>query len=302
MKVIRSKVLGYCSGVSRAVEMARRETVACSNGACPSIYTLGPLIHNPVVLEDLKKRGIRVLEEDEALSAGRCEKGSTVIIRAHGISPQAEKALAGQGLRVVDATCPHVKLSQDKARQFSEKGYRVFLAGEKDHAEIKGILGYISGPGSPPPAGSACYVVGNPAEAESAAESLFEREPGAKTALIGQTTVRAEEYTAIGEAIKRFFPGLEIANTICGSTAARQEALRELCRLCDAVIIVGGRESANTRRLLSLARETGKPAWLVETAGDLPPEIKSFETVGLSAGASAPGSLIDEIETALAKL
>jgi len=287
MKVVRAGILGFCMGVRRAVEMARRES---GKTGC-RVYTFGPLIHNPSVLDDLKERGIKVLEESEAFPKEPEYKNSTVIIRAHGVSPRTERELGRQGFHILDATCPHVKVSQTKARAFAERGYRIFLAGEKKHAEITGIRGYVED--------NPCYVVGNPEEAEKAASELFRSEPNAQTVLIGQTTISPGEYRAIGEQIRYFFPSLEILDTICGATADRQGVLRELCSKVDALIIAGGRESANTRRLLSLALELGKPAWLVETAGDIPPEIGSYKTVGLSAGASTPDSLIAEIEETL---
>jgi 4-hydroxy-3-methylbut-2-enyl diphosphate reductase len=119
-----------------------------------------------------------------------------------------------------------------------------------------------------------------------------------KTALIGQSTISEDEYLTIAEAIKKYFPLLEVKNTICGATRDRQDALRELCTRVDAVIIAGGKDSANTRRLLSIARSCGKNAWLVESAAELPEEINA-DTIGLSAGASTPDSVIDEIEQAL---
>jgi len=288
-------------GVRRAVEMAWRESVQGNR-----VYTLGPLIHNTRVLENLEERGIKVLKEGE--TAPSPEK-STVIIRAHGVSPKVETDLVRQGFRIVDATCPHVKLSQTKARSFAEKGYLVFLAGEENHGEIAGIRGYVEAGlescAAVSPASStrgSCYVVANPAEAEAAAAKLAHDNPEAKTALLGQTTISQGEYKAIGDSLRRLFPALEILDTICGATAERQEALRELCGCVDAVIVVGGRESANTRRLLSLARELGKPAWLVQAPEDLPLEIAAYKTVGLSAGASTPDSLIVEIEERLEAL
>jgi 4-hydroxy-3-methylbut-2-enyl diphosphate reductase len=282
MKVIRSDFMGFCMGVRRAVEMARN--VPC-NGS--GVYTLGPLIHNPRALESLEKRGIGILKEAEISSI---PENSTVIIRAHGISPGLERDLVKRGARIIDATCPHVKRSQEKARSYAEKGWRVFLAGEKDHAEIAGMLGYI---------GEGGVVAASPAEAEKEARELSRTEKGAKTVLLGQTTVRREEYLAVAEAIKKYFPGLLVLDTICGATAERQDALRELCGRVDALVIAGGRDSANTRRLLSLAVELGKPAWIAESGGDLPPEAADFETVGLCAGASTPDELITEIEEVL---
>ena len=294
MKVIRSRLLGFCMGVRRAVDMAMDETAAGKSGA---VYTIGPLIHNPRVLEDLRKRGVRVLGDGEMPDSS--EK-ATVIIRAHGVAPLVEEELARSGTRIVDATCPHVKASQRKARSFAEKGFRIFLAGEKNHGEIAGIRGYVELASGGNPA--SCQIVGSPEEAERAGEALSALEPSARTALIGQTTISAGEYRAIAEKLEAYFPDIEIPDTICGGAhAERQKALTELCGEADAIIIAGGRESANTRRLLRLALDLGKPAWLVEGPEDLPPEIGSYGTVGLGAGASTPDSQIDEIEEALKK-
>jgi 4-hydroxy-3-methylbut-2-enyl diphosphate reductase len=264
-----------------------------------TVYAMGSLIHNPQAMEALKKRGLGVLDEatiPEDLS------GAAVIIRAHGISPRLEAALTGRGARILDATCPKVKASQLKARELLRLGRLVFLAGEKRHAEIIGILGYAPD----------CVIVGSPEEAAVAAEKL-RREEGAggpasgalKTALIGQTTWDLAEYASIAEVLAAYFPGLEVCNTVCGATEARQDSLRVLCAAVDAVIVAGGRESANTRRLLDIARSfpgpggRGKPAWLVETPGEIPGEIGRYGTVGLCAGASTPDFLIDAIERTL---
>jgi 4-hydroxy-3-methylbut-2-enyl diphosphate reductase len=286
MKVIRARLLGFCMGVRRAVEIAERDSLEA--GRTGALYTLGPLIHNSSVLEKLKKRGVACLSENEISSL---PAGSTVIIRAHGVSPSIETELLKKGIRVLDATCPHVKQSQSKARNFVERGFRLFIAGEENHAEIAGLLGYAK----------SAFVVSNAEEARAAAGELYRREPEAKTALIAQTTIRATEYRAIGEEIQHYYPSLEIVNSICTATVERQNALRELANV-DTVIIAGSRESANTQRLLSLAKEMGKPAWLTEMVSDIPPEIAAYNTVGLSAGASTPDDLIDAIEEALIKI
>jgi len=295
MKVIRAGVLGFCMGVRRAVEIAERASLKA--GRTGGLFTLGPLIHNSGVLENLKKRGVICLDENEIRSLSA---DSAVIIRAHGVSPAVEKELLKKGIRVLDATCPRVKLSQSKARGFVESGYRLFIAGEENHGEIAGLKGYAEDgfPGGASSAVPPCFVVGNAEEARAAAGELYRCEPEAKTALIAQTTIRAEEYRIIGETIQRFYPSLEIVDSICTATVDRQNALRELVK-ADAIIVAGSRESANTLRLLSLAKEMGKPAWLVEAVSDIPPEIAAYGTVGLSAGASTPDELIAEIEEAL---
>jgi 4-hydroxy-3-methylbut-2-enyl diphosphate reductase len=269
-------------GVRRAVELAGAEAKAGG-----PVYTMGPLIHNPQALEMLRALGVRPLEED-ALPADLGNR--TVIIRAHGISPALESELAARGARIADATCPRVKASQRAARALSGEGCRVFLAGDRRHGELVGIRGYA-------PEG---IIVANPEEAAEAARGLY-REIGnaGKTALIGQTTISPGEYQAIGDAIARFFPDLRVMDTICGATRERQDALRELRDSAEALIVAGGRESANTRRLLAIAREGGKPAWLVETPGDIPAGIAAFSVVGLCAGASTPDEAVDAIERAL---
>jgi 4-hydroxy-3-methylbut-2-enyl diphosphate reductase len=299
MKIIRANVLGFCMGVRRAVELACAEALRVPAGQ--RVCTLGPLIHNPRTLEDLKSRGVEILDETDLPPD---LAGASIIIRAHGASPRVEAALRKRGAQVVDATCPRVKDSQLKAQALAETGYGLFLAGEAHHAEIAGILGYVRAAGGAEDRGAFfCAVVGNAAEAEAAAARFRAAgsEDGA-AALIGQTTISEEEYRAIGDGIKKYFPNLEIVQTICAATKARQESLRELLDRVDAVVIAGGKESANTRRLLAIARESGKPSVLAESAAGIPPEFAAFETVGVCAGASTPDSVIEEIETALQEL
>jgi 4-hydroxy-3-methylbut-2-enyl diphosphate reductase len=258
-------------------------------GSGLKVYTLGPLIHNPQVLEKLKAQGVSILDESAPLPELH---GSTVLIRAHGVPPGIEAELSRLGARVVDATCPRVKASQMKARAFSEKGCCVFLAGEVNHGEVAGIQGYAP----------ECVIVGNAGEAEGAAAELFQKDPQRKTALIGQTTITPEEYEAIAGGIKKYFPHVEVVDSICGAVRDRQESLRELCALVEGVIVAGGRKSANTRRLLDTALGLGKKAWLAETPGDIPPEAAACKTIGIAAGASTPDDIIDAIEEALLSL
>jgi 4-hydroxy-3-methylbut-2-enyl diphosphate reductase len=288
MKVIRAGTLGFCMGVRRAVELAAR---AIREAAGRRIYTLGPLIHNPRVLEDLRRQGVEILE---AGVLPPVPEKAVVIIRAHGTSPQREEELKNLGAWVIDATCPKVKASQLKARALGERGFCIFLAGEERHAELIGIKGYAES------VKGACRIVGNAAEAEDASRNFAD--PKVKTVLIGQTTITPEEFRAIGEGIKKNCPDLRIINTICGAVRERQDSLRELCAQTGGVIIAGGRQSANTRRLLDIAVSLGKPAWLAETAGDVPLEVQACGTLGLCAGASTPDGMIDEIEKALENL
>jgi 4-hydroxy-3-methylbut-2-en-1-yl diphosphate reductase len=292
MTIIRARVLGFCMGVRRAVELATAQAKKAA-GEDSAVYTLGHLIHNPQVLADLEKQGVIALKQN-ALDLIR-EKGKNccVIIRAHGISPQTEEKLRDMECKITDATCPNVKKNQLKTQELSRAGYSLFLAGESAHAEIEGITGYAS-------SAPFCKAVMNTEQAREAAAALHETNGNAKTALIGQTTISQDEYREIGNEIKKYFPDLEIVNTICAATAERQQALRELLSNADAVIIAGGKESANTRRLLVIAQESGKPCAMVEQVDEIPEEFYGFKSVGISAGASTPDSLINEIESALA--
>jgi 4-hydroxy-3-methylbut-2-enyl diphosphate reductase len=300
MKIIRAKVIGFCMGVRRAVKIAYTQAESPKG----KVYTLGPLIHNPNVLEDLKRRGVAILDEadlPENLS------GAVVIIRAHGVSPQTEAELCKRGAVVVDATCPKVKANQLKAASLAKEGYRLFLAGEEFHAEIAGIRGYAQeGWINRNDAANRQFlqVINSAAEAEISTSELFAEDSAPhspipnsqRTALLAQTTISAEEYQAIGDVVSRYVSGLEIIQTICAATRERQDSLRELLGKVDAVVIAGGKDSANTRRLLAIAQAAGKPCAIVESTNDIPPDFFKFETVGLAAGASTPDSVIDAIE------
>lgn len=299
MEIIKAKTLGFCAGVRRAVDLAC--AAADSHQGQGTVYSLGPLVHNPQVLEELRQRGIEILDE---ANLPESLHGAPVIIRAHGVSPHIEAELQRRGAALIDATCLKVKSSQLKAREFARgsKGAWLFLAGEADHAEIIGIRGYAyseyenSGSGQDE---SRCIVVSNAVEAKKAAAALYDKNPGAATAIIGQTTISSEEYREICAAITAFYPNLEITQTICAATSERQDSLRLILDKVDAVIIAGGRDSANTRRLLAIAEATGKPCALIEDAADIAPEFCSFNTIGLASGASTPDSLIAAIADSL---
>jgi 4-hydroxy-3-methylbut-2-en-1-yl diphosphate reductase len=283
LKVIRSDVLGFCMGVRRAVDMAVEAA-----GSCSRVYSIGPVIHNPEVLAALESKGVVSVNE---LELPENLENCSVIIRAHGISPKTENKLRNMGCKIIDATCPRVKASQLKARELADSGFLLFLAGEAGHAEIKGILGYARD--------GFCVTAECAAEAQKEAARLYKTRGSVKTALLGQTTISEDEYSAVSKAIKEYFPDLKIINTICAATADRQKSLRELLNYAEAVVIAGGRESANTRRLLLIAQESGKPCVLAENAGEIPNNFKKFETVGLCSGASTPDSVIDDIEREL---
>jgi len=306
MKIVKARVLGFCMGVRRAIDMAVEEA---RNANGKPVYTLGPLIHNPKVLNDLNALGIKAINSEQLRTAGSTINNEdcinhSIIIRAHGISPEMEKNLLESGCNLIDATCPKVKANQLKIQELSKAGFFLFLAGEENHAEIQGLLGYaeqraMSNEQRAMSNEKKYLVVSNINDAQKEAEKLFKINKTARTALLGQTTISKDEYFNIANEIKVFFPDLEIINTICAATGERQQALREMLPLVEAVIVAGGEESANTRSLFAIAKESGKPTVLVESAGGIPEEFFKFETVGLCAGASTPDSVIEEIEKAL---
>ncbi|MDR2795209.1 MAG: 4-hydroxy-3-methylbut-2-enyl diphosphate reductase [Spirochaetaceae bacterium] len=285
MRVVRARALGFCAGVRRTVDLA----LGAAKKYRLKLFSMGPLIHNERALRDMADLGFSVLDEDELPET---LVHSVTVIRAHGIGPQTRRELLRRGTKIIDATCPKVRKSQLKALELFEKGFTLFIAGEKNHGEVRGIRMFARN----------SLVVEDEGGAFDAAKTLFSKNKTAKTAVIGQTTISNAEYLAICSAIKQFFPDLAVYDTICGATMARQKAIAGLCAETDALVIAGDSASSNTRRLLAAAAEYAKPAWIVSNASALPPELGSFGVIGLSAGTSTPDVLIGEIERAISML
>ena len=263
MEVKLAATAGFCMGVKRAMDKAL--TVA-QQGSRPT-YTHGPLIHNPQAIEQLAAKGIHDFEECPNAPEG------VVVIRAHGVPEAVKDSLLARGMDVVDGTCPHVLASQRHIARYAAKGYAIVIAGDKDHAEVEGLKSR---------AGPRCIVVSTPAEAEAA--DL--QEPAC---LIAQTTFNEATYGQIATVLRGRLKGIEVVHSICRATQRRQEEALRLAQEVEAMVVVGGRQSANTQRLAEISRSTGKPTFLVETAADLDvKELSHFRVVGLTAGASTP--------------
>ncbi len=284
MKLIRASVCGYCMGVERAIQKTFQQA-----GSHPEkkIATLGPLIHNPYTLAQLEQKGVFSIKTPNEITD---PNNTIVIIRAHGVPPHLEKEIVQTGASIVDATCPKVHVSQKIARDYETAGYNILIAGEREHSEIIGILGYAP----------SALVVLDTEEAIAAAQRIkAQKGADAKVALLAQTTYSESKFTAMVAALQKIFPHLQVAHTICKATRDRQEALYELCKLVDAVLVIGGKNSANTQRLKTIAEEQGLPVWLIEDKTDIPDGIYQFDRVGITAGASSPKELIDNIESIL---
>jgi 4-hydroxy-3-methylbut-2-en-1-yl diphosphate reductase len=268
--------MGFCMGVRRALELTEQ---TIDSTAKRPVYTLGPLIHNRLVLERLRQRGVLEAETPEEV------EGGTVIIRAHGVTPEVADKLRGRDVSVVDATCTRVIASMRNARGYSKKGYHVILVGDAAHGEIRAIAGYADS-----------YTV---IELNGDYPDFSFPE---KSVVIGQTTLREADYNAVCGALKKRFPRIKIIHSICPATEKRQKALRDLLRQADAIVVIGGKNSANTKRLYETAKQRLSATWHVETADDLPENIGEFDTVGITAGASTPDWIIDAIEERIRSL
>ncbi|MTI79334.1 MAG: bifunctional 4-hydroxy-3-methylbut-2-enyl diphosphate reductase/30S ribosomal protein S1 [Firmicutes bacterium] len=268
---------GFCFGVKRAIEMARE---TADNRAGP-IYTLGPIIHNPQVVEKLSAEGIA-----EIYKAKEREPG-TLIIRSHGVSPQVLEEAHTHGHTIVDATCPFVGKAQKLAKEAVEEGYQVVIVGDPEHPEVKGIMGWSD---------ESAVVAENADQLEKIPECD-------RVAVVAQTTQPIEVFEEVVRALEQKGFTIKANNTICHATAERQKAALELARQVDVMIIVGGANSANTGKLTRLCSRTGTPTYQVETADELKAQwFVGVEHAGLTAGASTPSWVIEEVKCRMKEL
>ncbi len=274
LQVRISESAGFCPGVERALQL----TLDAAEEAPEPVCTLGPLIHNPSVVADLKEKGVGVVSEPSQLAAG------TVILRSHGVPKDVREGLVGSGLNVVDATCPFVTSAQEKAAHLREEGYLVIILGDRDHPEVLALRSY---------AGEQSLVV------ESAAD-LPERLPGARIGVVVQTTQSAERLSKLVAALAPQVRELLVHNTICNATEQRQAAALAMASEVDVVVVVGGAASGNTRRLAELCRGRQPRTYHVETAAELAATwFEEAEVVGVTAGASTPSEQIDAVAAVL---
>ncbi len=271
MKVKLAKTAGFCTGVKDAVDLVLRTAV---NKKGP-IFTWGPLIHNPQVVEFLRGQGIGVSEEFSEL-----DEKSTVVIRSHGIPPDVRNNLKDTGANICDATCKKVARVQSIVKNNAAKGHDVVIVGHHDHAEVVGLLGF---------AGERGYVV---ADIDDVKNLPVLHKP----VVIGQTTLRKDWYDERAKAVAERFPETEIFDTLCDSTSARQDEILNLAKEADAIVIVGGFNSSNTKRLYEVAKSTGVKSIWVETASEIDPaDFAGASTVAVTAGASTPHWIVSAV-------
>jgi 4-hydroxy-3-methylbut-2-enyl diphosphate reductase len=270
----------FCAGVERAIDIVER---ALDRYGAP-VYVRRQIVHNTHVVRDLEARGARFVDELDAVP-----DGALVVIAAHGVAPEVHEEAHARGLRVIDATCPLVAKVHAEARRFARDGYRIVLVGHLDHEEVQGTVGE---------APEAIEVV----EEAGAAEQVQAADPE-RVAYLTQTTLAVDEVQEVVDALRARFPALTgpRADDICYATQNRQEAVRTLAAECDVMLVVGSRNSSNSNRLVEVAERFGCTARLVEDASEIDDAlVRDASTIGITAGASAPESLVQGVVDALA--
>jgi len=289
MKVIRANSAGFCWGVERAIEIAREH----AQGGQKTVYTDGPLIHNRQMMEKLESAGIREVgdyqsKSDLALNSGDADN-SVLVVRAHGISPERRQYLKNLGLPFRDATCPDVGIIAGKIRMHARRGYQTVIFGDPQHPETIGLMGYTEGMG---------HVI-------RSTEEIDQLPPlGDKVCMVSQSTMFTDEFNRLSEHLQSHYPDALIFDTICGATKERQGDVVGLVEKgAQAIVVIGGHHSANTVKLAALARKQNLPTFHIETAKELDLDaLSKFQTVGVTAGASTPNFLIDEVVRQLESL
>jgi 4-hydroxy-3-methylbut-2-enyl diphosphate reductase len=270
MKIIVAKTAGFCFGVKRAVDIAFRVSRKKRKG----VYTLGPIIHNPQVVKRLTEEGIIPIKEIKGKKDIKA-----LIIRTHGIPRNLSEEISSMGCEIIDATCPFVKKAQYYAKLLREEGYQVIILGEKEHPEVKGLMSYASD--------DAIVVDGN--------RPLPRLK--SKVGIVVQTTQPLDALKKVLSHAVRYAKEIKVYNTICNSTALRLKETEDMARQVDVMIVVGGKNSANTTQLTKLCRSLSRSTHHIETPSEIKDAwFKRVKKIGITAGASTPGWIIKEVE------
>ena len=275
VEIIVAPNAGFCFGVKRAVKLAEESSSLTREGV--RVYTLGPIIHNPQEVRRLASKGVKPLEGEEL------KEGDAIIIRSHGIPPDKERELRKRGLRVIDATCPYVKAVHEAVCKLSEEGYFIVLVGEKNHPEIIGTLGYLR----------ECGGKGIVVESLEDLKEAFKYE---RVGVVSQTTQSEKFFKEVVGELALWIKELKVINTICNATSVRQEDVYRIAPEVDVMIIIGGKNSGNTRRLYNISKSLNPNSYHIETAEELDPSwFEGVKKVGITAGASTPDWIIESV-------
>ena len=276
MKVTLAKSAGFCFGVKRAVEMVYKEAETGKK-----VYTLGPIIHNEQVVQDLEQKGVRVIDTPEELSKA---EDATVIIRSHGISADVYHQLEDKKVRIVDATCPFVSKIHRIVEKKYQEGSCIVIVGNANHPEVEGINGWCNG---------AATVIGSVSEAEN-----YSQEPARKLCVVAQTTLNYKKFKDIVDIFSKKSYDIDVMNTICNATEERQTEAAAIAGDSDAMIVIGGKHSSNTQKLYEICKNVCPDTHFIQTLDDLDlKQFQSFRSVGITAGASTPNTIIKEVQS-----
>ena len=274
-EILLAENSGFCFGVRQAIEKTEEQINLKKSGKIKGrIFTCGPLIHNRLVTDDLAERGVGIIT-----SAGEAEPGDVVIVRSHGESKTFFEDARSRGITVIDATCPFVRKIQLLAEEAHHEGRKIIIVGDREHPEVRGINGWCE---------NSAVIVNSPEEAESVT--------GDNYFLVCQTTIKKELLDEITQVLSKNNVGFEARNTICSATTLRQTSCSSLAECCDAMVVIGGKDSSNTRKLYQIAKKVCKNAYFIEKNEDLPlHQVKKYNKIGVAAGASTPECVIKEV-------
>ncbi len=276
MEVIVAEHAGFCFGVTKAVETVYEQIEKDKK----NIYTFGPIIHNEIVVGDLQKKGVRVIEDVSEL-AGITD--GIVVIRSHGVTKEIHKKLMDTGLEIIDATCPFVKRIHRIVDEESKKGKSIIVVGSSTHPEVEGIVSYAQGP---------VYVVESPKEAAD-----FDGDKETEYVIVSQTTFNMNKFKETIEIFNNNSYNINIVNTICNATDERQSEAEEIAAKADVMIVIGGAHSSNSRKLYEICAARCSRTYFIQTLDDLKLEIpEGANLVGITAGASTPKNIIEEVQ------
>ena len=274
-EVILAKSAGFCFGVKRAVDTVYEQT------GKKNVYTFGPIIHNEEVVKDLEKKGVFVIntmEELDDITEG------TVIIRSHGVSSAVYEALQKKGVEIVDATCPFVLKIHNIVKQESANGKQIVIIGNEKHPEVEGIMGWSK---------TQVHVVDTAEKAQN-----LQLDQQREVCIVSQTTFNYNKFKELVEIISEKGYNIIIRNTICNATEERQTEAREIAKRVDAMIVVGGSSSSNTRKLYEICKNECKDTYYIQTLNDLDmTSLGKADCIGITAGASTPNNIIQEVYT-----
>lgn len=277
MEIKLAKEMGFCFGVRKAIELVEKEA---QRRLDTHITTYGALVHNPVVVNRMEKLGVGVVDRGDM---GQVTPG-TIAFTAHGVAPQVIEEARERGFEVMDATCPLVTIIQQSAKEMADAGFKVIVYGDKNHPEVKGILGWA----------------GKDAIATMDFNEIKDMRPPKRIGIVTQSTQILEHFREFVAQVNTHFLGktkeIKVHNTICAPTTRLQGSAEELSQECEVMIVIGGKKSANTQHLADLCQANGATTYKIEGAHEIDPEwFKGVETVGVTAGASTPDESIEEV-------